>query len=155
MIQSAIGFDRGFHAVSGVSASTAGPPEFDGEFSKDAADSPDGNTIPALRAALISRRISASEGAPGAICNLPSASTASDDASIRATTLRGCADAGLDFAVTLTFASFETVPRGTVAWPQPATPPDPITRSKATVARIVGIVIEAVSQTRRMWSERA
>jgi hypothetical protein len=67
MIQSAIGLDRGFHAVSGVCTSTAPAAELDGAFSKDAADSPEGNTIPALRAAAISRRISTSEGAPAAI----------------------------------------------------------------------------------------
>jgi hypothetical protein len=88
MIQPAIGFERGFQTASGVSAPVPAPGEFDGAFSNDAADSPEGKTIPALRAAAISRRISASEGAPAAMCSLPSATISSDEASIRDSTSR-------------------------------------------------------------------
>ena len=69
MIQSAIGLARGFHDVSGVSICRPAP-EFAGAFSKDAAVSPEGSWIPALRAAAISRRTSASDGAPDAMWHL-------------------------------------------------------------------------------------
>src|SRR5271167_2167720 len=130
MIQSAIGLDRGFHGASGTSASTPGPPEFDGAFSNDAADSPDGNTIPAFRAACSSRLTSASEGAPEATWNLPSASTASDDASIRATTPRGCADTGPELAPTFVCVCLAAVRLDILASPQPAVPAQAITRSR-------------------------
>src|SRR4029077_19101893 len=132
---SAISLDCGFHAVSGASACTVEPPPgYEGAFSKDEAESPDGSTTPALRAALISRRISASEAAPAAMCTFPSASTASDDASIRATTLSGCAGAGLDFAAALTVTTCRAGPLGIVASPQPAAP-KPTSGSMAMATR--------------------
>src|SRR5271154_849403 len=119
MIQSAIGFNLGFQAVSGVCASAAAV--LVAPLANDSTLSPEGNTIPALRRALISRRTSASDGAPAAICTLPSASAASEEASTLAAMcwrlIAAGLAAGLGAGRTVIFA---TARFGGAASPQPA-----------------------------------
>ena len=61
----AIGLERGFQFVTGVSIRAV--EVYFEPASKEAADSPEGRMMPAFFASLISRRISASDGAPEAM----------------------------------------------------------------------------------------